>query len=93
VSDICCFVACLTFSAFLHLGSTGQAYSEKVELTDGRELEFTKRERPHLVFDKDGVTPVALTNGAGIDGIGQYDDAVWTFLQPLATPDSNSNSG
>jgi hypothetical protein len=26
---------------------------------------------------------VALTNGAGIDGIGKYGDATWTFLQPL----------
>jgi hypothetical protein len=64
---------------------SGSAYFENVTLTDGRELQFHRRERPHLVFDKDGVTPLALTNGAGIDGIGKYGDATWTFLQPLKT--------
>jgi hypothetical protein len=63
----------------------GSAYSAHVALVDGRELEFERRERPHLVFAPDGVTPVALTNGAGIDGTGQNHDATWTFLQPLKT--------
>ena len=40
-------------------------------------------ELPHVVFDADGVTPVALTNGAGIDGTGRFHDAVW--LAPLPT--------
>ena len=62
----------------------GSAYFEKVNLTDGRALEFHKRERPHLVFAKeDGVTPIALTTGSGIDGIGKYTDHTWTFLQPI----------
>jgi hypothetical protein len=61
----------------------GSAYWENVTLASGEALEFTKRERPHLVFGPDGITPVALTNGAGIDGIGKFGDATWTFLQPL----------
>ena len=50
----------------------GSAYDHHVTLDNGTQMEFTKRERPHLVFAPDGMTPLALTNGAGIDGIGQY---------------------
>lgn len=63
----------------------GSAYWENVTFTNGEVVEFKRRERPHLVFAADGVTPVALTNGAGIDGVGMYGDATWTFLQPLKT--------
>jgi hypothetical protein len=62
---------------------SGSAYYENVTLASGGVLQFHRRERPHLVFAPDGYTPVALTNGAGIDGIGKYGDATWTFLQPL----------
>ena len=61
----------------------GSAYWENATLTDGRSVEFTKRERPHLVFAEDGVTPLALTNGAGVDGVGKHGDHTWTFLQLL----------
>ena len=53
--------------------------------SNGTTLEFQRRERPHIVFGEDGVTPVALTNGAGIDGVGAYGDATWTFLQLIQT--------
>jgi hypothetical protein len=46
---------------------------------------FNRRERPHIVLGKDGVTPVALTNGVGIVGNEGRGDAYRTFLQPLAT--------
>ena len=65
--------------------TNGSAYDHHVTLDNGTQIEFHRRERPHLVFAADGVTPLALTNGAGIDGIGQYGDATWTFLQPLET--------
>ena len=61
----------------------GSAYFENVTLMSGQTLEFRQRERPHLVFAPDGVTPLALTNGAGVDGNGKFGDATWTFLQPL----------
>ena len=63
----------------------GSAYWENATLakSPGEVVQFYKRERPHLVFAADGVTPVALTNGAGVDGIGEGGDATWTFLQPI----------
>ncbi len=56
----------------------GSAYWENVTLSSGEVLEFHRRERPHLVFAPDGVTPKALTNGVGLDGIGRFGDATWT---------------
>ena len=41
------------------------------------------RERPHLVFDKDGVTPLALTNGVLVNNNKYGDDRSITFLQPI----------
>lgn len=63
---------------------SGSAYWENVTFSSGQVAQFHKRERPHLVFGKDGVTPVALTNGAALEGsIGKFGDATWTFMQPL----------
>ncbi|CAH1787739.1 unnamed protein product [Owenia fusiformis] len=59
----------------------GRAFGNKVQFTDGTEFEFTRRERPHFVFDKDGVTPLALTSGAQYGG--KYNDACYTLLQPV----------
>lgn len=79
---------------------TGEAYNQFANVTRASRgsgkvevVEFTKRERPHLVFGKDGVTPVALTNGAGVDGIGKYGDHTWTFLQPLGTSTESVGGG
>merc|ERR1711865_914825 len=40
------------------------AYPTYANFTDGSSLEYSMRERPHLVFAEDGRTPLALTNGA-----------------------------
>jgi len=39
-----------------------QAYSSLIMYTDGSQQSLSRRERPHLVFDEQGV-PLALTNG------------------------------
>lgn len=39
-----------------------QAYSSLIMYTDGSQQSFSRRERPHLVLDNQGV-PIALTNG------------------------------
>ena len=39
------------------------AYGSLIEYEDGSYASLSRRERPHLIFDADGV-PVALTNGA-----------------------------
>jgi hypothetical protein len=43
---------------------------------------FGHCERPHLLFDKDGFTPIALTNGVKIQGLSN-DDQSFTLLRPL----------
>jgi len=42
---------------------TGQAYTARASYDDGTSLTYPYCDRPHLVFDKDGTTPLALTNG------------------------------
>jgi hypothetical protein len=71
----------------------GSAYWENATMQDGSTWHFQQRERPHLVLGKDGVTPVALTNGAAVDGSGLYNDHTWTFIQPLATPTDRGSDG
>ena len=61
----------------------GKAFDNNVVFTDGGTYSFSRRERPHFVFGADGVTPLALTNGAQYGG--QYGDATYTLLQPVAT--------
>ena len=39
-----------------------RAYSSLIKYTDGTQSSLSRRERPHLIMDKQGV-PVALTNG------------------------------
>ena len=59
----------------------GRAYGNTVQFTDGNSFVFSRRERPHLVFAEDDVTPVALTTSAQYGG--QYFDASYTLLQPI----------
>eukprot|EP01084_Bolivina_argentea_P238247 400262_1 len=60
---------------------TGYIYSNVVDFTDGSTFMFERRERPHFVFDDDGCTPIALTNGVQWGGV--YDDSTYTLLQPI----------
>ena len=57
---------------------TGIAYNATTEFIDGSTVEFATCERPHLVFDTDGTTPIALTNGVTVHG-----DQSYTLLRPL----------
>ena len=59
----------------------GVAFRNNVIFTNGKHEMFTRRERPHLIFDiNDKCTPVALTSGVQHDA---YDDATYTLLQPI----------
>ena len=68
-----------------HFSYTGVAYTSATKFTDGTETTFGYCERPHLVFDTDGVTPVALTNGVKMGAMPgmQNDDQSYTLLRPL----------
>jgi hypothetical protein len=67
----CESVGCFAFSEDSYTWHTtpqtvdglGYAYTNTVSFTNGTTHTFERRERPHLVFASDGVTPVALTNG------------------------------
>ena len=59
---------------------TGIAYTANTHFDDGSNVTFRNCERPHLVFDRDGVTPVALTNGVTVE----ESDRAFTLLRPLA---------
>lgn len=62
---------------------TGNAYTSHTRYADGSSADFPFCERPHFVFDKDGVTPLALTNGVK-PGWGSGGDQSFTLLRPLA---------
>ena len=70
---------------------TGVAYGNNVSFTDGTTELFTRRERPHLIWDAPttgvGVrTPVALSNGVQYGGHAAnqpFTDATLTLIQPL----------
>ena len=68
-----------------HWTYTGIAYTAKTSFTDATAVTFPYVERPHLVFAKDGVTPVAVTNGVklGAQPGMQGDDQSFTLLRPL----------
>ena len=57
----------------------GWTYGGSVQFTDGSNFTFSRRERPHLLFD--GFTPVGLSNGVQYGG--PYGDAVFTLVQPI----------
>ena len=71
----------------------GTAYTPLVQWADEAtgeatgEYHFTRRERPHLIFDKSGAM-VGLTNGVEYSWAGQaredsMHDATYTLLQPI----------
>merc|ERR1719215_374734 len=60
----------------------GTAATAETLYTDGGSESFGHCERPHVIFDKDGVSPVALTNGVKVPGLSN-DDLSFTLLRPL----------
>lgn len=58
-----------------------KAYQSIVEFTDGTSFSYQRRERPHLIMDKDGYTPLALTNA--VENGGMDCDYSHTLVQPL----------
>lgn len=73
---------------------TGVAYDNVVKFTDGTTHTFSRRERPHLVWDtprsvRAGGTAVSLSNGVQYAGRPReaYADGVFTLLQPLGSDD------
>jgi len=66
---------------------TGQAYDGNATFTDGTHTEFQNGDRPHLIFDKSGQVPIALTTAAGTNwgATGMDHDQTFTLLRPLAT--------
>jgi hypothetical protein len=64
---------------------TGVAYSNVIVFTDGTNVSASRRERPHLIWDADGVSPVALSNGVQLAGQpnAPNTDGVTTLVQPL----------
>lgn len=61
---------------------TGYIYNNIVDFSDGTTITYDRRERPHFIFDDDGCTPIALSNG--IQYGGTYGDATFTLIQPIA---------
>lgn len=59
----------------------GLAFNRTVAFTDGSSYSFNRRERPHIVFGKDGTTPLALSSGVTYDAAGH----AYTLVQPIAT--------
>lgn len=62
------------------------AYGNKVHFVDGSSTTFERVERPHIVFDADSFTPIALTNGVVEGGSKQdqfYPDYSYTLLRPI----------
>eukprot|EP00035_Acanthoeca_spectabilis_P004778 m.106857 g.106857 ORF g.106857 m.106857 type:complete len:607 (-) comp12724_c0_seq2:1803-3623(-) len=64
---------------------TGVAYTDVIEFTDGSNISAARRERPHLIWGKEGTTPIALSNGVQPGGKPNEPntDAVTTIVQPL----------
>jgi len=74
---------------------SGTAYSCAQNYSDGSWQEFARRERPHILFAPDGVTPIALSNGVQyaapanvtckIGGSPYLCDPIFTLVAPLQT--------
>lgn len=63
---------------------TGIAATADTTYTDGTTRSFSHLERPQLVFAKDMVTPIAVTNGVKTDQAGlSNNDQSFTLLRPL----------
>lgn len=71
---------------------TGEAYDGNVTWAAGSEVGKLQAngDRPHLIFDKDGHTPVALTNSGSTHwgATGMDPDQTITLLRPLHTKTS-----
>ena len=65
---------------------TGFAYNNIIKYDDNSQLSYKRRERPHLIFDNDGCTPIALINAAmplDEDKCGVYGDKSNTVIVPI----------
>ena len=71
-------------------GNAEHPHGNAVQYTDGTSFSFTRRERPHLIFDGAG-QPTHLTNAAQygpgkLPGeLGDNGDASYTMVQPIRT--------
>ena len=85
-------------------GSRGRAYGPVANFTDGPSVSAGCRERPSLIFAKDGHTPIALVNGFSPNpadvgkqpsGSCRYDgvDYSYTLVQPLRQRASAGKEG
>ena len=61
-------------------------YNSSVRFTDGRLVEFHKRERPHLVFHRSTGDPSLLVTGVVAPGKSEhgYQGLSYTLVQPIA---------
>ena len=73
-----------TWHSFLDFGGGDYpaewAYNATAVYTDGSSETFLTAERPHLLLDKDGYTPLALTTGSRPPNSGDYSV---TLLRPI----------
>jgi hypothetical protein len=62
------------------------AYTTTVTTADGASHSFFRRERPHLLFDQSGTTPIMLFTSLTQWGDPKHPgDAAFTFGQPINT--------
>ena len=75
----------------MHWTLGGVAYGNNVNFTDGTNFAFSRRERPHLVWEKgeswETKVPIALSNGVeyGSTANTAGEDMIFTLVQPLKT--------
>ena len=73
----------------MHWTLGGVAYGNIVEYTDGNTFAFSRRERPHLVWEKaptwETKVPIALSNGVeyGTAANMAGEDMIFTLVQPI----------
>jgi hypothetical protein len=73
---------------------TGMAYGNNATYVDGSWQFFSRRERPHILFAADGLTPIALSNGVqyaapegvvcDINGAATTCDPIFTLVQGIS---------
>ena len=63
---------------------TGIAFNSTVAFEDGSVTVFSRRERPHLVFGDPGRPHTPTHLSTSVQYGGQYGDATYTLIQPLA---------
>ena len=71
-----------TFHAYLDFETYPYewAYGPDVEYTDGSKVTMVTAERPHLILDDNGYTPLALTTGSSPPDSSDYS---FTLLRPI----------